>query len=231
MHFHWQATLPSPGLALATNLCPLLCFSSTPLHRFSAPRVKGFANFALLRSIHLSGSGQRELILCHCELLTNNPLPPSPSPPSIVFSVKRTLSPNSFYMLSCPTFLCSSSFSHFVLFQCCSHHSCLFFQSICSLTALRSADLMLQSLLISSPYLLGSWKGGAWQLQRTQCYFSLQTLKMHSLLSGVEKCSNKENPSHQLTAAKISCAQGRKENSWSYRYPHYFDELWLEFWL
>lgn len=83
MHFHWQATLPSPGLALATNLCPLLCFSSAPLRRFSAPRVKGFANFALLRSIHLSGSGQRELILCHCELLTNSPLPPSPSPPSI----------------------------------------------------------------------------------------------------------------------------------------------------
>lgn len=30
MHFHWQATLLFPGLALTTNLCPLLSLSFTP---------------------------------------------------------------------------------------------------------------------------------------------------------------------------------------------------------
>lgn len=45
MHFHWQATLHSLGLALATNLCPLPSFSSVHLPIFSAPGVKDFANF------------------------------------------------------------------------------------------------------------------------------------------------------------------------------------------
>lgn len=45
MHFHWQATLHSPGLALATNLCPLPSFSSAHLAIFLAPGVKDFANF------------------------------------------------------------------------------------------------------------------------------------------------------------------------------------------
>lgn len=45
MHFNWQATLHSLGLALATNLCALPSFSSVHLPIFLAPGVKDFANF------------------------------------------------------------------------------------------------------------------------------------------------------------------------------------------
>lgn len=111
-------------------LISVLCFAALLLHSspsLCSPSRAGFANFALLCSIHLCGCGQRELERHQCELLlpsslsqTNPSAPTSPPPPPhplrpSSFPVKRTpFCPNYFYMLSCPTFLCGSSFSCFL---------------------------------------------------------------------------------------------------------------------
>ena len=107
MHFHWQATLLSPGLALATNLCLLLSFSSIPPSpSFQSPEwriLQTLPSFALSIFPALV-SESMYCVTASCNLLRNSPLPLFYTPPpSIPFSrsVKRKIfhppSPNSFH--------------------------------------------------------------------------------------------------------------------------------------
>lgn len=126
MHFHWQATPLSPGLALATNLCPLLSFSSIPLHpSFQAPRSEGFYELCPLStlSIFTLVSKRSHCVTASCSEIA--PIPLSffftPSSTLSLFSlpVKRNIPstiPELFPRSAVPVFFCSYSFSHFVLF-------------------------------------------------------------------------------------------------------------------
>lgn len=79
MHFHWQATPLSPGLSLATNLCPLLSFSSIPHSPFffQSPKwriLQTLPSFAL--SIFLALVSEcLHCLTVSCNLIRNNSFP------------------------------------------------------------------------------------------------------------------------------------------------------------
>lgn len=124
MQFHWQATLLSPGLALATNLRPLLSFCSIPValsfQSLEWGILQTLPSFAL--SIFLSlVSESLYCVTVSCNLLRNSLFPPfspllqSLSPALWKENIPSTI-PELFPCSAVPVSL-AASFSHFVLFH------------------------------------------------------------------------------------------------------------------
>lgn len=133
MHFHWQATLLSPGLALATNLCLLLSFSSIPPSpSFQSPEwriLQTLPSFALSIFPALV-SESMYCVTASCNLLRNSPLPLFlPLPPSIPFSHsvkgKKNIPSTIPELLPCSAVPVSAA-AFYILFPLTLHRCCCF---------------------------------------------------------------------------------------------------------
>lgn len=132
MHVHWQATPLSPGIALATNLCPLLSFSSSPLSlSFQSPEwriLQTLPSFAL--SIFLALVSEcLHCVTASCNLHRNSPFPFFSPPPSISFlslCEKKILHPPSLNSFHAQLSQFLSQLAFHILFPftlcCCSFH-------------------------------------------------------------------------------------------------------------